>query len=60
LNDGFIHNIHIIDDGEDYEVLAKRIEELGVQNSFKLLGTQMNPYPFVELNHLTVPVCVIL
>ncbi|WP_343663679.1 glycosyltransferase [Chryseobacterium mucoviscidosis] len=48
LNDGFIHNIHIIGDGEDYEVLAKRIEELGVQNSFKLLGTQMNPYPFVK------------
>ncbi|HCR74805.1 MAG TPA: glycosyltransferase, partial [Chryseobacterium sp.] len=48
LNDGFIHNIHIIGDGEDYEVLAKRIEELGVQNSFKLLGTQMNPYPYVK------------
>ncbi|WP_415325237.1 glycosyltransferase [Chryseobacterium sp. MMS23-Vi53] len=48
LNDGFIHNINIIGDGEDYELLSKRIEELGVQNSFKLLGTQMNPYPYVK------------
>ncbi|GAA5093164.1 glycosyltransferase [Chryseobacterium ginsengisoli] len=48
LDDGFIHHIDIIGDGEDYEILSKRIEELGVQNSFKLLGTQMNPYPYVK------------
>ncbi|WP_449399783.1 glycosyltransferase [Chryseobacterium wanjuense] len=48
LDDGFNHHIDIIGDGEDYEILSKRIDELGVQNSFKLLGTQMNPYPYVK------------
>jgi glycosyltransferase involved in cell wall biosynthesis len=48
LDNGFIHHIDIIGDGEDYQILAKRIEELGVQDSFKLLGTQMNPYPYVQ------------
>ncbi|MCY0969574.1 glycosyltransferase [Chryseobacterium wangxinyae] len=48
LNDGYIHNIIIIGDGDDFDILAKRIEELGVQNSFKLLGTKMNPYPYVK------------
>jgi glycosyltransferase involved in cell wall biosynthesis len=48
LDDGFIHNITVIGDGDDFDLLSKRIEELGVQNSFKLLGTQMNPYPYVK------------
>lgn len=47
IDDGFDHQIIIIGDGEDYELLSKRIEELKVQDSFKLLGTQMNPYPYV-------------
>lgn len=47
IDDGFNHQIIIIGDGEDYALLSKRIEELKVQNSFKLLGTQMNPYPYV-------------
>ncbi|MBK1894430.1 glycosyltransferase [Chryseobacterium paridis] len=48
IDDGFKHNIIIIGDGEDYDLLSKRIEELKVQDSFKLLGTQMNPYPYVS------------
>lgn len=48
LDNGFIHHIDIIGNGEDYDILSKRIEELGVQNSFRLLGTQMNPYPYVK------------
>lgn len=48
LDDGFIHNIVVIGNGEDFDLLSKRIEELKVQNSFKLLGTQMNPYPYVK------------
>lgn len=47
INDGFKHHIIIIGDGEDYTLLSKKIEELKVQDSFKLLGTQMNPYPYV-------------
>lgn len=48
LDDGFNHKIHIIGDGEDYELLASRIKELNVENSFKLLGTKLNPYPYVK------------
>ncbi len=48
LADGFIHHIYVIGNGEDYEILARRTEELGLRNSFKLLGTLMNPYPYVK------------
>lgn len=48
LDDGFLHHINIIGDGEDYEELTNRINELNVQNSFKLLGMKLNPYPFVK------------
>ncbi|SEM57579.1 Glycosyltransferase involved in cell wall bisynthesis [Chryseobacterium taichungense] len=48
LADGYTHHIYVIGNGEDYEMLSKRIDELGVKNSFKLLGTQINPYPYVK------------
>ncbi|MCW3160408.1 glycosyltransferase [Chryseobacterium oryctis] len=48
IDDGFIHQIIVIGDGEDYNLLAARIKELDLQDSFKLLGTQMNPYPYVK------------
>lgn len=48
LVDGFTHHIYIIGNGEDYEMLSKRIFELGVESSFKLLGTLINPYPYVK------------
>lgn len=48
LADGYTHHIYVIGNGEDYEILSRRIEELGVQSSFKLLGTLMNPYPYVK------------
>ncbi|MDR2204716.1 MAG: glycosyltransferase [Flavobacteriaceae bacterium] len=47
LDAGFAHNIVVIGDGEDYAFLEKRIKELGVKNSFKLLGTKINPYPYI-------------
>ena len=48
LDDGYLHNIQIIGDGEDFQELSNRINELNVQNTFKLLGTKLNPYPFVK------------
>lgn len=48
LADGFTHHIHVIGNGEDYEMLSKRIDELGVKKTFRLLGTQINPYPYVK------------
>lgn len=45
---GFPHHIEIIGDGEDFQKLSSRIKELEVQNSFKLMGLKMNPYPHVK------------
>lgn len=48
LDEGFLHYIQIIGDGEDYKDLSSRIIELNVQDTFELLGTRLNPYPFVK------------
>lgn len=48
ITEGFSHQINVIGDGEDREKLSSRIKELGVENSFKLLGAKMNPYPYVK------------
>lgn len=48
INDGFNHHINVIGDGEDWEKLSSRIKELEVENTFKLLGAKMNPYPYVK------------
>lgn len=48
MTDGYYHHIYVIGNGGDYDMLAKRAEELNLKNSFKLLGTQMNPYPYVK------------
>ncbi|MCX8533617.1 glycosyltransferase [Chryseobacterium luquanense] len=48
LDNGYLHHIQIIGDGEDYQELSNRINELNVQDTFKLLGTKLNPYPFVK------------
>ncbi len=48
IDAGFNHQINVIGDGEDWEKLNSRVKELGVGNSFKLLGAKMNPYPYVK------------
>ncbi|WP_449388671.1 glycosyltransferase [Chryseobacterium lineare] len=48
LADGYAHHIYVIGNGEDYDFLSKRIDELGVKKTFRLLGTLINPYPFVK------------
>lgn len=48
LKDGFNHHIIVIGDGEEMENLKKQAENLGVTNSFELLGSMMNPYPYVK------------
>lgn len=56
LDDGFNHQIIVIGDGDDFDLLSERIMALGVQNSFKLLGTQINPYPYVKnANYYIMP-----
>ncbi|MDH6251910.1 glycosyltransferase involved in cell wall biosynthesis [Chryseobacterium sp. H1D6B] len=48
LKDGFDHHIIVIGDGEEKENLKKQAESLGVAGSFELLGSLMNPYPYVK------------
>ncbi|BEV05521.1 glycosyltransferase [Chryseobacterium gambrini] len=48
LKDGFDHHIIVIGDGEEMNNLKKQTEDLGVTESFKLLGSSMNPYPYVK------------
>lgn len=48
LKDGFDHHIIVIGDGEEMSNLKKQTEDLGVTESFKLVGSSMNPYPYVK------------
>lgn len=48
LDEGFQHVIQVIGDGEERENLGKQIIRTGVAGSFHLLGTQLNPYPYVK------------
>lgn len=48
IEDGIIHNIYVIGDGPQEELLQKQIEEIGVFETFKLLGKKENPYPYIK------------
>ena len=45
---GIKHNIYVIGDGIEKEVLQEQIQKCKVQNSFKLLGKKENPYPYIK------------
>lgn len=48
LKDGFPHTIFVIGDGEEKENLENQAKKLGVKDSFILLGSLLNPYPYVK------------
>lgn len=48
LKDGFLHKIFVIGDGEEKESLENQARKLDVENTFKLLGSLLNPYPYVK------------
>ncbi|MFC0343558.1 glycosyltransferase [Epilithonimonas hispanica] len=48
IKDGFRHKIIIIGDGEEKENLENLTKELGVENTFVLIGSMINPYPYVK------------
>lgn len=48
LNDGFIHKIAIVGGGNEMENLINQRKQLAVEDSFILLDTQTNPYPYIK------------
>lgn len=48
IKDGFPHKIIIIGDGEEKENLENLAKELDVHRSFVLMGSLLNPYPYVK------------
>jgi len=46
LDEGFQHNVWIVGDGYDFPNIKKLVEELKVENTAKLVGSQENPYPY--------------
>ncbi len=48
LNEGLIHKVYILGIGELQKELERKISELGVQDSFILLGFCDNPYKYVS------------
>lgn len=54
LDEGFRHRIIILGIGSQVDALNKRAKELGVQDTFKLLGFRENPYKYVSKADLYV------
>ncbi len=48
LKAGFPHKIYVIGDGEEKGNLENQAKKLGVEDSFILLGSLLNPYPYVK------------
>lgn len=48
IQEGLLHNIIVLGDGEEMENLQKQIKANGVEKSFILAGNKMNPYPYVK------------
>ena len=48
LVDGFPHKIAVIGGGNEMENLINQRKELGVEDTFLLLDSQTNPYPYIK------------
>ena len=48
LDDGFAHRIAVIGGGNEMENLINQRKELNVEDSFLLLDSQTNPYPYIK------------
>lgn len=49
LKEGFEHEIWIIGDGDERQNLENLIRQKNIESSFKLLGTKVNPYPYMKV-----------
>ncbi len=48
IDNGFKHNIYIVGDGPLHKELQNKINKLGIEKSFILLGSKENPYPYIK------------
>lgn len=46
IKNGFHHYIYILGDGPEKQNLIQKIKEFGLEDTFILLGSQRNPYPY--------------
>ncbi len=54
--EGFTHSIAVVGGGNEMENLKNQRKELGVEDSFLLLDTQKNPYPYMsEADYFILP-----
>lgn len=47
LDEGFSHSIAVIGGGNEMDNLRNQAKELGVEKTFLLLDSQINPYPYI-------------
>ena len=48
LNDGLKHQVFVVGDGPARNTLNDLIEKLDIKDSFHLLGSRQNPYPYIK------------
>ncbi|MGO4707684.1 glycosyltransferase [Chryseobacterium sp. 2TAF14] len=48
LDEGLKHSIAVIGGGSEMENLKKQAKNLGVESTFLLLDSQINPYPYIK------------
>lgn len=48
MDEGLKHQIIIIGDGFDFENIQSKLNELGLQETVKMLGFRSNPYPYLK------------
>ncbi|WP_139420708.1 glycosyltransferase [Chryseobacterium mulctrae] len=48
IDEGIIHQIIIIGDGFDYMNIHAKLNQLGLQETVKMLGFRSNPYPYLK------------
>ena len=48
IDENIKHNIYVIGDGPEKENLVNQIQELNVEETFKLMGKRENPYPYLK------------
>ncbi|MDX9704150.1 MAG: glycosyltransferase [Weeksellaceae bacterium] len=47
INQGFFHRIIIVGDGDKLVELKEKAKELGINNTFVLIGNKNNPFPYI-------------